>query len=109
MGHPVSNEKMQVYIPRFKGQAIQRGRGWIFEIYILIGDSPEHLTMRFDKIIFSSKEAAIRRMREEIPSVLRIVCRAMGLPEPTAVHDLNAGVMEDLDTFKNKEVKKDSQ
>lgn len=94
---------MTTFIPRFRGLAVQKpNRAWGWELLITIGPvGPEHP----DPICMSSKQdfisraSALKDLEATVPGVMKEVCKAMGLGEPTGIHDLQQGTMSKFDEW----------
>jgi hypothetical protein len=96
-------------IPRFKGSAYPIGKQWGFEVLVCIGtlepyvlsfEKPEYLTL--------NKESAITRMKQEIPTIAKIVCEAIGLPQPSAFHNLKTNMIDDISEYENATIERDN-
>lgn len=89
---------MSTIIPRIRGRAIEKGKGWGYEIHVNIGTLDPLIVEAKDTFI--SKEAAIEHMQEMALKILHDTCDIMGLPEPEGVYNLKDGVKQTLTEFR---------
>lgn len=92
-----------MYVPRFRGNAVQQGSSWKWELMISVGPVgpgyPEPIWIH-SKPDFINRESALKDMGSKMPELMVEVCKAMNLPAPDGVHDLNEGVLKSFEEFK---------
>jgi hypothetical protein len=94
-----------VPVPRFRGRAVLEGAAWKWELFITIG--PTEPIVMVSPQSFISRVAALTDMKAMLPGIMKTSCEAMGLPAPTGVHDLNAGMMKGMEQFVSEPVREE--
>jgi hypothetical protein len=98
----MSEQPKTVPMPRFQGLAIElKTGGWGFEIHITIGPT-EPIVMSFEKTAYISRDAALDALKRIIPGVMKETCKAIGLPEPAAIHDLKTNELSNISEWLKK-------
>jgi hypothetical protein len=85
-------------VPRFRGNAIQKGSAWAWEAVITIGSS-EGIDIQ-SKQTFISKDAALVDMKDYSVKMLEEICKTLGGPVPSEFIDLIDGVVKSGKEFK---------
>lgn len=86
-------------LPRFRGNALLKGKHWTWELNITIGNA-EPIELGSTQL-FISRDAALKDLRAAVIDLSETAAKAAGLPPPTEFMDLNANEMKSVETFKN--------
>lgn len=91
----------KLLLPRFRGNAVQKGSAWGWEAFITLARNDEPINIQ-SKGTFISKEAALVDMRDHSVKMLKEVCTLAKIPIPDDFIDLNEGLVRPASDFERK-------
>lgn len=104
---------MSVLVPRIRGRAFKDTEvdAWRYEILIQIGEESEENQplSAVSKEKFINRQTAIARMHHEIPDLVKMVCKIMGLGEPVDLLNLKTNRTESFESFQKSGLPKSLQ
>ncbi len=92
---------MSKFLPRIRGNAIPKGKGWTWELFLTIGPdgAADPICLSYKGVPFLNIESARNALRLAAAEVMKHVTCVMGLGEPSDLIDLAAGEIKSIAEF----------
>jgi len=79
---------MSYFIPRFQGRAFEKDGGWTFEFIVSMLGDDENGELFGCKIIYPTKDEAIKHLKETIQSAIKMLSKEMPEVNPETYVDM---------------------